>query len=90
MNGPETVAAGKEPKPKATASITIPKKSGFKTDLSGIESEQEITIVAKGKVSSFRDDQYEKSMSLDLSSVRIVKGKNEMTMKEYKKSRNNE
>jgi len=80
----------KGPERKATIRIDVPKESKAKMDISGMQMGKEMSIMCKGKVSRMSDDEFSKSMEMEMSSMEMMgKGHRSMgeDMKNHEKSR---
>ncbi len=75
---------------KASVRIDVPKGSKGKMDMKGMEMGKEMSIICKGKVTRMTDDEFSKSMEMDMSSMEMMGNGHESMgadMKNVEKSR---
>ncbi len=75
---------------KATIKVDVPKESKGKMDMKGMEMGKEMSMMCKGKITRISDDEFGKSMEMEMSSMEMMgKGGGSMgeDMKKVEKSR---
>ena len=75
---------------KSTIRVDVPKGSKGKMDMKGMEMGKEMSIICKGKITRMLEDEYGKSMEMEMSSMEMMgKGHESMgsDIENIKKSR---
>jgi len=66
--------ASMDHKRKSDVRVSLPPGSGFAKDLKGAGLGDTMTMVVKGKVNSFRSDEYDTSLSLEITELHLDGG----------------